>query len=455
MSKKHEINMTEGSILKNLLRFSIPLILTGILQLMYNAADMIVVGRFAGSNSLAAVGSTSSLYNLIINLFIGMGAGGSVLVSIAYGSKDYQALHRTVHTSIAISIVAGIFCSILGIVACKPMLTLMGSPADVIEKSTLYMRILFLGIPALMIYNFGSSILRSVGDTKRPLYFLIFSGALNVVVNLITVIVFKMDVAGVAIATVLSNYVSAVLILICLATSSGPYRLYAKKIRFYKKEFLQFLRIGLPAGIQSTLFSISNVLIQSSINLFGAAAMAGSSVSGNIESFAYIVMNSIYQASITACGQNLGAKNIKRIKKSAWCCLGVVTGAGILMSSLMLSIKDVAFSLFTTDAEVLRIATLRLYYMIIPYTLVGIMEVTAGIMRGLKYSILPMTVSLIGACGFRIFWIYTFFQLDKTLGTLFLSYPISWLLTAMAHGVCIIFAIKKYKKQFESEGILC
>ncbi len=240
MSKKHEINMTEGSILKNILRFSIPLILTGILQLLYNAADMIVVGRFAGSHSLAAVGSTSSLYNLIINLFIGMGAGGSVLVSIAYGSKDYKSLHRTIHTSIAISIVAGIFCSIIGIVACKPMLTLMGSPADVIEKSTLYMRILFLGMPALMIYNFGSAILRSVGDTKRPLYFLIFSGALNVVVNLITVIVFKMDVAGVAIATALSNYVSAALILICLTTSVGPYRLYVKKYAFIKRSLSSF-----------------------------------------------------------------------------------------------------------------------------------------------------------------------------------------------------------------------
>ncbi len=213
--------------------------------------------------------------------------------------------------------------------------------------------------------------------------------------------------------------------------------------------------MGLPAGIQSTLFSISNVLIQSSINLFGAAAMAGSSVSGNIEGFAYTVMNAIYQASITACGQNLGAKNLKRIKKSAWCCLGVVTVAGILMSSLMLSIKDIAFSLFTTDTEVLRIATLRLYYMIIPYTLVGIMEVTAGIMRGLKYSILPMCVSLLGACGFRILWIYTFFQWDKTLGTLFLSYPVSWLLTALAHGICIIIAIRKYKKQFAAEGVLC
>lgn len=449
MNKKYEIDMTEGSLLKNIIRFSIPLMLSGILQLLYNAADVVVVGRFAGSDSLAAVGSTSSLFNLLLNLFMGFATGTSVMVSRAYGSKDQNQVSKTVHTAIALSIAFGFIIGILGLLVAKPALTLMGTPDDVLPKAALYIRILFLGMPAQTIYNFGSAILRSVGDTKRPLYFLTVSGIVNVVVNLILVIVFHMDVAGVAIATILAQYISAALVMLCLIHSTGVYRVVPKKIKIYKEQFLQMLRIGIPAAIQGSLFSISNVLVQSSINLFGSLAMAGSSVASNIEGFVYTSMNSVYQAAITSSGQNLGAKNIKRIKQTVVNCFFVVVAIGLTLSMLVFIFKDLIISIYTSDSAVAEFAIIKLMYVMLPYIFCGIMEIFAGTMRGLGYALTPMIVSLLGACGLRILWIMTVFQFSKTLETLYLCYPVSWFTTASAHLVCIFFALKKLKKTFK------
>ena len=447
MNKKYEIDMTEGSLLKNIIRFSIPLMLSGILQLLYNAADVVVVGRFAGSDSLAAVGSTSSLFNLLVNLFMGFATGTSGMVSRAYGSKDQNQVSKTVHTAIALSIAFGFIIGILGLVVAKPALTLMGTPQNVLPKAALYIRILFLGMPAQTIYNFGSAILRSVGDTKRPLYFLTVSGIFNVVVNLILVICFHMDVAGVAIATILAQYISAALVMLCLIHSTGVYRVVPKKIKIYKEQFLQMLKIGIPAAIQGSLFSISNVLIQSSINLFGSLAMAGSSIASNIEGFVYTSMNSVYQAAITSSGQNLGAKNIKRIKQTVVNCFFVVVTIGLSLTALVFLFKDLIISIYTSDSAVAEFAIIKIMYVMLPYILCGIMEIFAGTMRGLGYALTPMLVSLMGACGIRILWIMTVFQFSKTLPTLYFCYPVSWFTTAMAHLVCIFFALKKLKKE--------
>ena len=453
MSKKYEIDMTSGSMLKNIIRFSVPLMFTGILQLLYSAADIAVVGRFAGSDALAAVGSTSSLTNLLVNLFMGFATGTSVLVSIAFGSRNAKKVSDTVHTAMALSIICGIVVGLLVIVISKPVLTLMGTPAEVLPKSVLYMRIIFMGIPAVAFFNFGSAILRSVGDTKRPLYFLTISGIVNVLVNLLLVIVFKMGVEGVAIATILSQYISACLITLCLTRSTDSYRLVLKKIKLKKDRLLEILRIGIPAALQGCLFSFSNMLIQSSINLFGAAAMAGSSVGSNIEGFIYTSMNSVYQAAITATGQNLGAKKIKGIRKAVVTCALVVATIGILLTVVINSIRSTAIGIYTTDPVVAEYTVVKLTYVMLPYVLCGIMEVFAGIMRGLGYAITPMLVSLIGACGIRVLWIMTAFQMSKTLETLYLCYPVSWTLTSLAHLICIIVALRKLKKSFKNEGI--
>ena len=454
MNKKYEIDMTEGSLLKSIIRFSVPLMLSGILQLLYNAADVVVVGRFAGSDSLAAVGSTSSLFNLLVNLFMGFATGTSVLVSRAFGSKNHSEVTKTVHTAIALAIIFGFAVGLLGLIVAKPALLLMGTPENVLPKSALYIRILFLGMPAQTIYNFGSAILRSVGDTKRPLYFLTVSGIVNVLVNLILVIVFHLDVAGVAIATILAQYISATLVMLCLMHSTGSYRVIIKRVKIYKTQFWQMVKIGIPAAIQGCLFSISNVLIQSSINLFGSLAMAGSSVASNIEGFVYTSMNSVYQAAITSTGQNLGAKNLKRIKQTVINCFFVVVTIGLSLTAIVFIFKDLIISIYTSDSAVSEFAIIKLMYVMLPYLLCGIMEVFAGTMRGLGYAVTPMIVSLLGACGIRILWIMTVFQFSKTLPTLYLCYPVSWFTTAMAHLICIFFALKKLKNTFKNEGAL-
>ena len=448
MTKKYEINMCEGPLFSKLILFAVPLMLSSILQLLYNAADVIVVGRFAGSSALAAVSSTGSLINLIVNLFIGLSVGANVVAARFFGAKDDQGVHEVVHTSMLLSIIGGIGVGIVGFTCSKTFLGWMDSPPDVIDQAALYMKIYFCGMPAQMIYNFGASILRAIGDTRRPLIFLTISGAVNVVLNLILVIVFHMGVAGVAIATIVSQILSATFVVICLIRAKGSsFCLDLKKLRIYRSKLMLIMQTGIPAGIQGSLFSISNVLIQSSINSFGSTAMAGNGAAGNIEGFIYVAMNAFHHAALTFTSQNLGAHNLARIKRVAVQCVLIVTIVGIAIGGGAMLAAEPLLSIYDSDPEVIAFGVLRMQIICLTYFGCGIMDVMGGLMRGLGYSITPMIVSLVGACGFRIFWIYTFFAWNPTLTCLYTSYPISWALTAAAHAVCFIIAMRQMKRK--------
>lgn len=443
MNKKYEIDMTSGGILGNMLVFIFPLMFSSILQILYNAADIVVVGRFAGTDSLAAVGSTGNLVNLIINLFIGLSVGANIVVARFYGAKKEEHVSRTVHTSIAVSIIAGIAVGIFGVFMSRTFLSMMSTPTDVLDKATVYTQIYFAGMPSLMVFNFGASVLRAAGDTKRPLYYLSFSGVINVLLNLLFVIVFKMDVAGVALATIIAQTISAVLVVRCLIKTDGCFHLDIKKLRIHKQELIAIAKIGLPAGIQGSIFSISNVLIQSSINSFGKVALAGNTAAANIENFVYASMNAVYQATVTFTSQNYGAGHYKRIKKVLFYGLGTVMVIGLGMGLGAHLFSGTLVGIYTDNPEAITYGMERLAYVCLPYFLCGIMEVLVGSLRGVGFSVTPMIVSLIGACGFRIVWIYTFFRQNHTLNNLYISYPISWILTAAAHLVCLIIIMRR------------
>ena len=443
MKKSYEMDMCSGPLLSKILVFSIPLMLSGILQLLFNAADIIVVGRFTGSEALAAVGSTSALINQIINLFIGVSVGTNVVTARYYGARDPDGISETVHTAILTALVGGVFLIFAGIALAKPMLEWMGTPEDVIDLSVLYMRIYFVGMPAFMVYNFGAAILRAIGDTKRPLYFLTLSGVINVVLNLIFVIVFHMGVAGVALATIISQAISAVLVLLCLIKTEGPCHLDLHHLKFHGKVLTAMLRIGLPAGLQGAIFSISNVLIQSSVNSFGSLVMAGNTAASNIEGFVYNAMNSIYQTSLSFTSQNMGAKQFKRVDKILLECLMVVAVIGIVLGNGAYFFGDKLLGIYSSDPQVIQYGLIRMSFVSATYFLCGLMDVMVGSIRGLGYSIMPMLVSLTGACLFRVIWIFTIFQMDKTLECLYVSYPISWILTAGVHLICYLLVRKK------------
>lgn len=447
MKKSYKIDMCNGPILGKILVFSIPLMLSGILQLLFNAADVIVVGRYAGSQSLAAVGSTTSLINLLVNVFIGLSIGVNVLVAQYYGAKKEQDANDTVHTAVSLSLVSGFILIFLGVLAAKPLLELMGTPEDVIDKSVIYMRIFFAGMPATMLYNFGSAILRAVGDTKRPLYFLTIAGVINVLLNLFFVIVLNMDVAGVALATVLSQCVSAGMILVCLIQSDGCLKLKLKKLKIHKSKFKKILKIGLPAGMQGAVFSISNVLIQSSVNSFGSVAMAGNTASANIEGFIYNAMNAVYQTNLSFTSQNYGGRKYARINKILFTCIAVVSGVGLVLGLAAFAAGRTLLGVYSSDPEVLRFGMMRLAIFGTTYFLCGIMDTMVGSLRGIGASVLPMIVSLTGACAFRVLWIFTVFQWNRTLTTLYLSYPVSWVITGIAHIICFILIRKKLPKE--------
>lgn len=435
--------MCNGPLFSRIIMFAVPLILSGVLQLLFNAADIVVVGRFSGSHALAAVGSTSSLINLLVNLFIGISVGANVLLGRYYGARDYKNVSETVHTAIYIAIWGGIALIFVGIFLARPLLELTGTPPDVIELSILYMRIYFLGMPAFMLYNFGAAILRAVGDTKRPLYFLTAAGAINVVFNLIFVIVFNMGVAGVALATIISQFISAILIILCLTGSDGALRLTRKELKFHKDKVKEMLKIGLPAGLQGVIFNISNVLIQSSVNSFGSIVMAGNTAASNIEGFVYTSMNAIYQTSLSFTSQNMGAKQYHRIDKILLQCLGIVTCVGLFLGVGAYLLGHPLLSIYSTSEEVIASGIIRLSLVSATYFLCGIMDVFVGSLRGIGYSIMPMIVSLTGACLFRVIWIFTIFQMNHTLFTLYISYPISWILTSSAHAICYLAVRKK------------
>ena len=439
----YEIDMCSGKLLPKVIAFALPLMLSGILQLLFNAADIIVVGQFTGKEAMAAVGSTGSLNNLIINIFLGLSIGSSVLMARYYGAKEERNIHELVHTSILLSLLSGFVLVILGLILARPLLSLMGTPYDVIDQAVLYMRIVFLGMPALMTYDFGAGILRAIGDTRRPLIFLFIAGIINVCLNLFFVIGFGLGVAGVAIATIISQYTSAALVVLCMMRSSASYHLSLKELKIYRPKLRQIIRIGLPAGVQGAVFSISNVLIQSSINSFGSVAVAGNTAASNIEGFVYTSMNSMYQASTSFTSQNVGARKTERIVPILATCLGCVTVIGLVMGGLATLFSHQLLSIYSSDEEVIRIGMERLMYVCLPYFLCGLMDTACGSIRGLGYSIAPTIVSLTGACFLRIVWIYTIFQWDRTLPVLFLSYPVTWLITALAHTVCCIIVYRR------------
>ena len=442
MRKSYEIDMCSGPLLSRILLFAIPLICSGVLQLVFNATDIIVVGRFVSSNAMAAVGSTSSLINLLVNFFIGISVGANVLVARFRGANDFDDAQETMQTALITAVAGGFVLIALGILLARPMLVWMATPDEVIGQAVLYMRVYFIGMPATMLYNFGAAILRAVGDTRRPLYFLTLAGLVNVAGDLLFVLVLDMGVAGVAVATVISQIISATLIVLCLMRQDGMCNVNLRRMRFHRDKFLRIMQVGLPAGLQSVIFNISNVLIQSSINSFGATVVAGNTAASNIEGFVYTSMNALYQTSLSFTSQNLGARQFGRIDKILVRCLALVFVIGLVLGNGAHLLGQTLLGIYTGEPEVIAYGMMRLGVVSVTYCLCGMMDVVAGSVRGLGYSILPMLVSLVGACVFRIIWIFTVFQWQHTLFSLYISYPISWALTICAHLVCY-FAVRR------------
>ena len=449
-----QVNMTEGALLPKVLRFSLPLAATGVLQLLFNAADVIVVGKFAGATALAAVGATTALINLLVNAFMGISVGVNILVARYLGCREDERVRACVHTAFALSLLLGLVVMAAGLTLSTPMLELMKTPKDVLPLSSLYLRIYFLGIPGTIMYNFGAALLRAFGDTKRPMLFLTISGIVNACLNLFFVIVCGMSVDGVATATVISQYISLFLVVRCLRRSEGLSHLELKSIRLDREESLRMIQIGLPAGLQSTLFSISNVLIQSSVNSFGASVVAANTAAASIEGFVYTAMNSVFHAAITFTSQNLGARRYDRIWKIFWNCQLTVMLIGVPLCVLSTVFGPQLLSIYVSADDpardaVIAMGMIRTYYVTTPYFLCGIMEVCCGMVRGLGRSWMPMVVTIFGACVMRIVWIYTIFAWKHTLPALYVSYPISWVITAAMHVVCFVYFWKRIRRKLE------
>ena len=440
-------DLTSGPMLQKIILFSLPLAASSILQLLFNAADVVVVGRFAGSTALAAVGSNGALINLLVNLFVGMSLGANVVAARCFGAKDDVGVRNTVQTSVTLGLVSGVLLAFVGFFAARGLLELMSCPEDVIDLSTLYLRIYFIGMPMNMLYNFSSALLRSVGDTKRPLYCLAAAGIINVVLNLVFVIGFHLSVAGVALATIISQTVSACLVTWILTREKGALHLDLRHLGFHKGALLQILRIGLPAGLQSTVFSLSNVVIQSAINSFGSIIVAGNSAASNIEGFVYTAMNSFAQAAVTFTSQNVGARrydNLDRVMRNCLLCAivtGLVLGGGAALAGAPL------LHFYSTDEAVVAAGLARLHVISATYLLCGTMDVLASCLRGRGYSVLPMVVSLVGSCLLRLVWIATIFQMFRSTTTLYISYPLSWILTALVHLICLLVVRKKQNEE--------
>ena len=455
-TNNYELDMTKGSVFKNTVAFAIPLILSSLLQLLYNAADLVVVSRFSGSNAMGAVGTTGPITNLIVNIGIGLSIGASVSVAKKYGAKDSPGVFRAVHTSMLVAVIMGIFLGIFGFFMSEKLIKLMGAPeGEVFDGAVKYMKIIFLGVPAAIVYNFSASILRAVGDTKRPLYILACTGIVNVILNLILVILFHMDVAGVAIGTIAANYLSAIFAVIILMRSESSYKFIIRQMRIYKQELKEIVKVGLPAGIQSSFFSISNTLIQSTVNSFGAAAMAGNAAAGNIEGFIYTTMNAFYQATLTGVSQNYGAKNEKRINKSIYVPAMCVVVMGLCMGLLGVAFSRQLLGIYITDSELaMEFGVQRMFTTFLPYFLCGLMEVMTGALRGLGCSTITAVTSFIGACGFRVLWVTFILPLNRVINMLYLCWPISWGVVIIMHLITFAIirprAIKRMKEQADN-----
>lgn len=444
MRTQQQLDMTRGPLTKKMIMYTLPIICTGVLQLLFNAADLIVVGRFADESSIAAVGATGSLITLIVNMFMGLSVGTGVTIAHALGAHDDKATRETVHTAIPMALIGGVTLMSIAIPLSKPLLRLMDNPPEVIDKSTLYMQIYFAGITGNLLYNYGAAILRAVGDTKSPLVFLTLSGVVNVLLNLFFVIVCKLDVAGVALATTISQNLSAVLVLISLMRRTDACKFEFRKMKIKKRPLLKMLRIGIPAGIQGSIFSISNVIIQSSINSFGKVIMAGHSAAANIEGFLYTTMNSFYQTVLNFSGQNVGAKKYDRVKKVLYNGLILVFIAGFAVGTLSVIFRKSLLTIYLPNApESLKWGALRMTILSSTYFLCGLMEVSTGMLRGIGQSIAPMVTSILGVCVFRIGWVFTVFKKVHTLECLYYSYPISWSITLTLQLVMFFILYKR------------
>ncbi|MCM1165270.1 MAG: MATE family efflux transporter [Lachnospiraceae bacterium] len=452
MAKQYQMDMCSGSVLKKLLLFSLPLMASGVLQLLFNAADVIVVGRFAGDISMGAVGSTSSLINLFTNLFVGLSVGVNVIAARAHGASSASDMHDTVHTSMLLSVISGALLAVVGFILAPQMLILMNATENQLPLAVMYLRIYFLGMPAMMVYNFGGAILRAVGDTKRPLYFLTAAGVINVLLNLLFVIALKMDVAGVALATVLSQCVSAGLTVRCLIKDNTEIHLELKQLKIRRRILFSVMRVGLPAGFQGTVFSLSNVVIQSSVNLFGDTVVSGNSAASSVEGFIYMAMNTFHQAAISFTGQHVGAKKYSRIPRILACSLLCVSVTGLIFGWTAFMLGRPLLGIYTNSensVEVVNAGMARLSVIATTYALCGAMDVMVGMLRGLGYSIMPMIVSLLGACGLRILWIATVFQIPEyhTPHAIYLSYPMSWGITLLVHIICYIVIWRRLRRR--------
>ena len=435
--------MCNGSILDKLISFSIPLMLSGILQLLFNAVDIIVVGRFTGSEALAAVGSTTALINVFVNFFIGISLGSNVLAARFFAAGKEKEMSETVHTAITLALISGVGMGIIGVLAAKGALMLMDTPDNVLNLSTVYMRIYFVGMPFFMLYNYGAAILRAVGDTKRPLLFLIISGSVNVVLNLIFVIRFHMGVAGVAIATVISQAISCVLVLRCLYRTESSYQLRFSRLGMKAKYVKQIFQVGVPAGIQSTIINFSNVLLQSSVNSFGSVAMAGYTAANNILGFLYVSINSVTQACMSFTSQNYAVRRFKRMDKILLECLGLTVAVSLVFGGGSYLFGSELMHIYTKSADVVACGVDIMLYTTVTYFLCGMMDLFPGALRGMGHSAVPMILSVIGTVGTRIVWIYLVFPYHRALDFLFISYPVSWLLTIIMQVICFYFVRKK------------
>ena len=449
---KYEIDMCNGTIMDKLVSFAIPLMVSGILQLMFNAVDIIVVGRFSGSQALAAVGSTTALINVFTNLFIGVSLGANVLAARFYAAGKAKEMSETVHTSVTLALISGVAMAVVGLVFSRWALEVMGTPADVIDQSTLYMRIYFLGMPFFMLYNYGAAILRAVGDTRRPLMFLVVAGVTNAVLNMILVIVFHLGVAGVAIATIISQLISCILVLSCLYMTDSSYQLRFSRLCMKKFYLVQIFQVGIPAGVQSTVINISNALLQSSVNSFGSTAMAGYTAANNILGFLYASVNAVTQACMSFTSQNYGVGKYKRMDRVLLDCgilsfvIALVLGCGSYM------LGGEILKIYTEDPEVIRCGVEILSITTVPYFLCGIMDLFPGALRGMGHSGVPMILSIIGTVGTRIVWIFWIFPQHRSLYTLFISYPASWFITIVLQVVCFVFVRRTVHGQLKGTG---
>ena len=443
--KARNRSMLNGPLLINIILYTIPIILTSVLQLLFNAADLVVVGQYCGSLSVAAVGATTYITNLLVNFFVGLSVGAGVTVAHGIGSRQEEEVRRTVHTTLPMALVSGAILTVVGVACSETFLRWMDRPESVLPLSAVYMKICFGGVTFTMIYNFCAAILRAAGDTKSPLVFLTFSGVLNVLMNLFFVRVMNLNVAGVALATTISQGISAVLVVIALMRRTDACRLELKELRFYGMQIRKIIRIGLPAGTQSALFSISNVLVQSSVNSFGEVFVSGNAAATNIEGFLFASLNSFHQTAVNFVGQNAGAHQYDRVKKTLWICLGSVMVTGMAISAFVCGFGRPLLSIYITDsAEAIGYGMLRFYGVASLYFLCGMMDVTTGALRGLGSSLVPMVISLLGACGFRILWIATVFRMYPTPQSLFLCYPISWTVTLLGQMIAFFVVYRRH-----------